>query len=119
MAVEFDEWSTLYLKYENSDFTDKSIREEFEKEFTSLSKEYLKGEYAFFMETDVDIFFELLSEVWCEYAPFVNREKPLEEQQDKIALAYKDALGTLFYASDRMNFNRWLHIRLRLNEGLD
>lgn len=71
--------------------------------------------------------FDELSELWlvrCTsqdmfYDAWVNPETIRDLYNGTIEDAYKDAMATIYYACDRMNINRWLHVRLALNTDVD
>ena len=97
---DYTKWEKLVKRYKGADFNNAEQRKSFETDFTALSYEY-------FIQEGVDE--DQLAEIWT------RPEGLLEDFQKPIKEIYDNALGYLDYASDRMNYNRWLYIRLLLN----
>ena len=106
----FDDWYELYEKYEHADFDDNLERKAFREEFETISMS-MWHHYINLASNDIEKQQELaetLAEMWCSGIGC-----------DSIKGAYEDALDYLRYASDRMNINRWMRIRILLNYDIE
>lgn len=101
----FETWDAFVSRYKDASFNSPTERESFIHDFNFVSQlmwsTWLKN-----MSTD-----ELssqLSEAW--FSPLEEEEASLSPDQ-----VCKAVLAHCSYASDRMNINRWLRIRVLLN----
>lgn len=100
----YDSWEKLIKKYENADFNDEEMRRHFREDFEEVSR--LMWEY-WITHMDADDLAAQLSEAWFHLEGI--------QFDASIAETYKEALYYCWYASDRMNVNRWFYIRVLLN----
>ena len=98
----YNSWKKLLNKYEDADFSDAKVRENFRKDFEKISKLMWK---CWIENSSSEELAEGISEAWCSGI----------ENNNTIEKIYKEAYGYCFYASDRMNINRWMRIRILLN----
>ena len=106
--IGYEEWDELYNIYKNKDMSVKENRESLEKDFTELSTKwwniFLSNVKLVDTEYSDDSY---IAEVWFDGSyefDFKDMEK-----------VYSLALSRICYCSDRMNLNRWFHIRWLLN----
>lgn len=101
----FEDWDAFVSRYKYASFSSPEVREQFIQDFNSVSQlmwdDWLKAMSP--EELSVDI-----SEAW--FSPLEKKETSLTPEQ-----VCESVLGHCNYASDRMNINRWLRIRVLLN----
>lgn len=101
----FETWDAFVSRYKDASFSSPSEREQFIQDFESVSQlmwdEWLKT----IPSADLS---SMLSEAW--FSPLGEKEETSTPEQ-----VCKSVLGHCRYASDRMNVNRWLRIRVLLN----
>lgn len=106
--VGFEEWNALYEKYKGKDMSSKEVRESLEKDFTELSTKWWNMILSDVRLEDDEYSLDFcIAEVWFD-GTFSDELKDMKK-------VYDIALGTILYCSDRMNLNRWFHIRWLLN----
>ena len=100
----FETWDAFVSRYKNSSFSSPAERECFIQDFNSVSQlmwnSWLKN-------MSPDELSSQLSEAW--FSPLEEERSLSPDQLCKAVLAHCS------YASDRMNVNRWLRIRVLLN----
>jgi len=102
----YDNWKELINKYKNADFNDVEIRKQFRKDFNYIST--LMWNCWFNNMERKDIIGQLV-ETWCsDIEPSAN-----------IGDTYREAYLYCSCVSDRMNINRWMHIRILLNYDIE
>ena len=99
----YDSWEKMLKMYENADFRDKEIRRRFREDFETVSR--LMWEH-WIVRMHLDDLAEQLSETWFNLKGI---------DFDSVVEAYEEAYAYCWYASDRMNVNRWFYIRVLLN----
>ena len=102
----YEDWEELVNKYDDKDFGDATVRKQFREDFNKVSElmwnSIIKNMYRDELAKD-------LSEMWCQdIAP-----------RETIGDTYAEACAYLYYASDRMNMNRWMRIRILLNYDVE
>lgn len=102
----YDSWEKFLNKYEKANFSNPKIRKNFRNDFYEVSKLMWK---AWIENMDADDLAEQLSNMWCSG---IEPSKNMEEN-------YQNACSYCFYASDRMNINRWMRIRILLNYDVE
>ena len=103
----YKDWEKLVNRYYNLDFSDEKIRRRFREDFEEISR-LMWAHWISHM--DVEDLAAELSEAWFN----------LENIKYKsVVEAYDEALSYCWYASDRMNINRWLRIRTLLNYDVE
>ena len=104
----FEDWNAFVSRYKDASFSSPSEREQFIQDFNSISQlmwdEWLKTTQPAELSLQ-------LSEAW--FSPLEKFECRSPEQVCKSALGYCN------YVSDRMNINRWLRIRVLLNQIIE
>lgn len=107
-SIGFEEWNALYEKYKDKDMDCEETRKSLEKDFTELSTRWwnmiLSNDRLEDDEYSLDC---IIAEVWFD-GTFSDELKDMKT-------VYKTALSRIYYCSDRMNLNRWFHIRWLLN----
>ena len=102
----FDSWDKMLSKYEDVDFSDPKIRKKFRKDFEKVSKLMWK---TWIENSSSGELAEAISEAWCSG---IEKSNTMKEN-------YEEAYGYCYYASDRMNINRWMRIRILLNYDVE
>lgn len=104
--VDFEEWYALYDKYKEKDMGCKEVRESLEKDFTELSTKWWNVILSDFALEDNECSLDYcIAEIWFDGTDkFTDMKK-----------VYDVALRRIYYCGDRMNLNRWFHIRWLLN----
>lgn len=100
----FETWNAFVSRYKGASFSSPSEREQFIQDFESVSQLMWDDWLKTIPPADLS---SLLSEAW--FSPLEEDEYSTPEQ------VCKSVLGHCLYASDRMNVNRWLRIRVLLN----
>lgn len=100
----FETWDAFVSRYKDASFSSPSEREQFIQDFESVSQLMWDDWLKTIPPADLS---SMLSEAW--FSPIEEDEALTPEQ------VCKSVLGHCSYASDRMNVNRWLRIRVLLN----
>ena len=101
----FEDWDDFVSRYKDASFSSPSEREQFIQDFNSVSQLMWDDWLKTIPPADLS---SLLSEAW--FSPLGEKEETSTPEQ-----VCKSVLGHCRYASDRMNINRWLRIRVLLN----
>ena len=105
----FEDWNAFVSRYKYASFSSFGVREHFIQDFNSVSKlmwdAWLKNMSPAGLASQ-------LSEAW--FSPLEKEETALTPEQ-----VCESVLGHCRYASDRMNINRWLRIRVLLNQIIE
>ena len=99
--IGYENWEELLNKYKNEDFGDAEVRKHFRDDFNEVSELMWRCWTKNFDDMDI----KALAEVWCSGI----------EQGKTMKDTYEEACAYLDYSSDRMNFGRWMRIRILLN----
>lgn len=99
-----DKWINLVEKYEKQDYNDENVRKALLKDFEQLSKQYWKD---ILERAPKEELAEEIANIWCRLPEVTS-----------VVDAFEEATSYMYYASDRMNLNRWLLIRSLLNKGI-
>ena len=106
--IGYDEWNALYEKYKDKDMSVKEDREALEKDFTDLSTKWWNVFLSNVKLKDSEYSDDnYIAEVWFDGSDEIDFKD--------IKKVYEIALSRIRYCSDRMNLNRWFHIRWLLN----
>ena len=105
----FEDWNAFVSRYKYASFSSSGVREHFIQDFNSVSQlmwnDWLKTMLPEELSADI-------SEAW--FSPLEEKETSLTPEQ-----ICESVLGHCSYASDRMNINRWLRIRVLLNQIIE
>ena len=104
----YDSWEKFLNKYHEADFNNSKTRENFRKDFKKVSKLMWK---CWLENNSSDELADAISEAWCSGKDI--------EKRDTMKEIYEAAYWYCFYASDRMNINRWLRVRILLNYDIE
>lgn len=105
----FEDWDAFVSRYKYASFSSSGVRERFVQDFNSVSKLMWDAWLKNMSPADLA---SQLSEAW--FSPLEKEETALTPEQ-----VCKSVLGHCRYASDRMNINRWLRIRVLLNQIIE
>lgn len=105
----FEDWDAFVSRYKYASFSSSGVRERFVQDFNSVSKLMWDAWLKNMSPADLA---SQLSEAW--FSPLEKEETALTPEQ-----VCESVLGHCRYASDRMNINRWLRIRVLLNQIIE
>lgn len=103
----YEEWMEYVNKYENKNYSDATIRKQMLDDFLELSKKYWENILSIY---SIEELIEDISDIWFNVKSIENMS---------VEDAFEEAVGYIFYASDRMDLNRWFRIRCLLNKGIE
>lgn len=106
----FEDWMDLYNKYDKADMSIEDNQKALCRDFEDVSKLYFQ---AMIEQNGTKDAAEILSGMWCQGYRLTQEEGNTKKDYAEFALC------RIWYSSDRMNINRWMHIRILLNKLID